>query len=202
MIGLMLDRMRGAAFFDVDVYEDVKHDRGATWQALLVVVLAALSTGAGVVLEFGISPVRPFLLFPDMVGVVLGWAVWMLLTLMLGTAILKIEVDRGQVARCLGFSHAPAVLTVLASVPHVGPPIETPLLLWLLVTAVIAVRRGLNTSTGLAIVVILIGEVLVFFALLALVLVGTLWSIGLILFTAVVVVLGLVSNRRSRRWER
>ena len=70
----MLSRMRGAAFFEVDVYEDVKHDQGATWQALLVVVLAAFSSGGGAVLGFGTNPVLLLLLLPSMIGVVLEWA--------------------------------------------------------------------------------------------------------------------------------
>ena len=43
----MLGRMLGAARLKVDTFEDVEHDRGATLQALAVVIIVAIATGIG-----------------------------------------------------------------------------------------------------------------------------------------------------------
>ncbi len=47
----MLGRMLGAARLNVDTYEEVEIDRGATIQALLVVILVAIAGGVGTILE-------------------------------------------------------------------------------------------------------------------------------------------------------
>ena len=43
----MLARMLGAARLNVDTYEDVEKDKGATIQAMIVVILVAISAGVG-----------------------------------------------------------------------------------------------------------------------------------------------------------
>ena len=43
-----VERMVGAARFDSSAYEEVEADRGATAQALAVVVLSSLAAGIGV----------------------------------------------------------------------------------------------------------------------------------------------------------
>ena len=43
----MLARMLGVARLNVDTYEDVEKDKGATIQALIVVILVAISAGVG-----------------------------------------------------------------------------------------------------------------------------------------------------------
>ena len=47
MLGSMPERMVGAALLKVDTFEDVEHDRSATLQAALIVVLSAISGGVG-----------------------------------------------------------------------------------------------------------------------------------------------------------
>jgi hypothetical protein len=43
----IVDRMRGAALFDVATYEEVEADTSATGQAAIVVVLAAVAAAIG-----------------------------------------------------------------------------------------------------------------------------------------------------------
>ena len=47
MLGQMVERMLGASLLNSDTYEDVEHDRGATIQAALVVILVSISGAIG-----------------------------------------------------------------------------------------------------------------------------------------------------------
>ena len=47
----MLNRMIGAARLSVETFEEVEHDRSATIQALVVVVVVAIFSGVGSVLS-------------------------------------------------------------------------------------------------------------------------------------------------------
>ena len=47
----MLNRMIGAAQLSVETYEEVEHDRGATIQALVVVIIVAAFSGVGTYLS-------------------------------------------------------------------------------------------------------------------------------------------------------
>ena len=72
----MLGRMLGAARLKVDTFEDVEHDRGATLQALAVVIIVAIATGIGGVLGSE-NDILQGLGFGVVRGVLL-WAVWAL----------------------------------------------------------------------------------------------------------------------------
>ena len=154
----MLARMLGAARLNVDTYEDVEKDKGATIQALIVVILVAISAGVGGLLSDEGDLVRG-LAFGAIRGV-LSWAVWALVAWIVGTTLLKTqetEADWGQLARGTGFAQTPGLLNVFLFVPTVGGLIVFLAFLWQLVCMVIAVRQSLDyTSTLRAIFVILI----------------------------------------------
>ena len=154
----MLARMLGAARLDVDTYEDVEKDKGATLQAMIVVILVAISAGVGGLLSAEGDLVRG-LAFGAIRGV-LSWAVWALVAWIVGTTILKTqetEADWGQLARGTGFAQTPGLLNVFVFVPVVGGVIVFLAFLWQLVCMVVAVRQSLDyTSTRRAIFVIII----------------------------------------------
>ena len=154
----MLARMLGAARLNVDTYEDVEKDKGATIQALIVVILVAISAGVGGLLSDEGDLVRG-LAFGAIRGV-LSWAVWALVAWIVGTTLLKTqetEADWGQLARGTGFAQTPGLLNVFLFVPAVGGVIVFLAFLWQLVCMVVAVRQSLDyTSTLRAIFVILI----------------------------------------------
>ena len=117
----MLARMLGAARLNVDTYEDVEKDKGATIQALIVVILVAISAGVGGLLSDEGDLVRG-LAFGAIRGV-LSWAVWALVAWIVGTTLLKTqetEADWGQLARGTGFAQTPGLLNVFLFVPTVG----------------------------------------------------------------------------------
>ena len=146
----MLNRMLGAARLNVDTFEEVEHDRSATVQALLVVVIVAVVSGVGGVLSKDASVVDGVLL-----GVVRGavsWAVWALVAWMVGTTILRTrqtEADWGQLTRTTGFAQTPGILAVLIFIPVVGGIIGLAVFIWQLAAMVIAVRQSLDYTSSL-----------------------------------------------------
>ncbi len=144
----MIDRMIRAARLESQAYEEVEHDRSATSQALLVVVLGAIAAGIGA-LSGGIGGL--------IVGVILalvGWAVYAFVAYWVGTHFFKgpqTEATWGQLLRTLGFASSPRVLLVLGIIPVVGLFIWIAVFFWTLATTVIAIRQALDFDTGRAI---------------------------------------------------
>lgn len=154
----MLNRMLGAARLNVDTFEDVERDGGATVQALIVVIVVALASGIGDLLS-GDADILGALVFGVIRGV-LSWVVWALIAMLVGTTILKTEqteADWGQLARGTGFAQTPGILNILVFIPFVGWAIFIVALIWQWAAMVIAVRQSLDyTSTWRAFFVILI----------------------------------------------
>ncbi len=160
----MLGRMLGAARLSADTFEDVEHDRSATLQALLVVVIVAIASGVGGLLSGETDIVRGLIF-----GIVRGavtWAVWALVAWLVGTTILKTQetkADWGELARGTGFAQTPGILNVLVFIPLVGPFIATLVFFWQWAAMVVAARQSLDyTSTLRAFFVILIAAIPVF----------------------------------------
>ena len=155
----MLGRMLGAARLNVQTYEDVEHDSGATLQALLVVVLVSISSFVGQLLLGDDSNVVSALVNGITSGII-GWALWALFTWLIGATLLKTaqtEANWGQLARCTGFAQAPRLLNVFLFIPYIGPVIVIVAWLWSFVAMIIAVRQSLDyTSTWRAFFVILL----------------------------------------------
>ena len=154
----MLDRMIGAARLRAETYEEVEHDRGATVQALVVVIIVAAFSGIGTYLS-GDASLLDAVILGAARGVVV-WAVWALVTWMIGATLLKTpetEADWGQLARCTGFAQTPGLLNILIFIPFVGWVIGLVSLVWQFVAMLVAVRQSLDyKSTWRAFFVILI----------------------------------------------
>jgi hypothetical protein len=146
---LMIERMVRASRFDSELYEAVEPDIDATGQAALVVLIAALASGAGAFREGGLLGVAIAIS-----GGLVGWVLWAAITFWIGrhlfaTAVTK--VTPGQMLRTLGFSHSPGVLNVAGILPSVGPLISTLVGLWVLALGILAIRQAMDFSTGRAI---------------------------------------------------
>ena len=155
----MIMRMLGAARLNVHTYEEVEQDKSATTQALIVVVLVSIAGGIGALLSGDDTNVLRALAVGIVSGVV-SWAVWALVTMFVGTKILKTEAteaDWGQLARTTGFAQTPGLLNILSFIAGVGAFILLLTFLWRLVAMVIAVRQALDyTSTLRTVFVVLI----------------------------------------------
>ena len=155
----MIGRMLGAALLRVDTYEEVERDGRATLQALGIVILVTIASVVGSLLSGDDLEVVNAVI----VGIVRGvasWALWALVTWIIGATICKTEhteADWGQLARCTGFAQTPGILNVLSFIPVVGGLIWLAAAIWSLAAMVVGVRQALDyTSTCRAIIVILL----------------------------------------------
>ena len=159
MANQLTSRMLRAAQLDVSLYEEVEADRGATLQALLVVVLSSMAAGLGAIGDlpgFGVLGLSIATL-----AALVGWVVWALLTYFIGTKLLPgpdTKADVGELLRTTGFSSAPGVIRVLGLVPVVGRLFFYAAAVWMLVAMVVAVRQALDyRSTPRALAVCILG---------------------------------------------
>ena len=152
------NRMIRAAKLDVQLYEEVEADQGATGQAMTVVILSAAAAGIGSVDAFSLTS---FLI--GTVGALGAWYVWAFLTYFIGTKFLpepQTMADHRELLRTVGFSSSPGLIRALGFIPGLRDLLFVVAGIWMLVAMVIAVRQALDyTSTGRAIGVCVIGWV-------------------------------------------
>lgn len=147
----MIDRMLGAARLSADTYEEVERDRGATSQALLIVVLVTLASFVGQMLAGEQVDVVRGLVLGVIRGVV-SWALWALFTWLIGATILRTEdteADWGQLARGTGFAQTPGLLNVITFIPAIGLLIALLTFVWTIAGMVVAVRQCLDYASTL-----------------------------------------------------
>jgi hypothetical protein len=158
-----LHRTVGATLLDRRVYEEVEADRGATGQAVAVVLLSSAGGGLAAA-ALGAQTATDVVI--GIIASLIGWIAWAVLTYVIGTRFLpepQTRADTGELLRTLGFASAPGLLRVFAFVPIVGLPLYGLTWIWMLVTTVIAVRQALDyTSTARAVAVCILGWALSF----------------------------------------
>lgn len=147
----IVDRMRGAALFDVATYEEVEADTAATGQAAIVVALAAVGLAAGNAWRGGPG------IAVALVGSLLGWALWSAIAYFVGTRVFRGTATWGELLRTVGFAQAPGILFALAIIPILGALVKLVVFLWLLGTGVVAIRQALDVDTGRAVLTSLLG---------------------------------------------
>ena len=161
----MLGRMIGAARLNVQTYEDVEHDSGATLQALLVVVLVSIASVVGQLIG-GTDAGVGWIIVSGVIRGVVSWALWALFAWLIGATLLKTaqtEANWGQLARCTGFAQAPGILNVFFFIPILGTIIYLVALVWTIMCMIIAVRQSLDYTSSLrAFFVILLALIPVF----------------------------------------
>ena len=126
-------RIIRAAKLDVQVYEEVEADVGATGQAMGVVLLTSLASGIGVV---GLSTGALSGIILGGIVALLGWVSWAFLTYFIGTRLLpepQTHADTGELMRTIGFAQSPGLLRVFGSLPGVGPLVLSIVSIWMLV---------------------------------------------------------------------
>lgn len=143
-------RILRACLLDPVLYEEVESDKGATLQALAVVVLASLA--AGVAAWNGFAS-----LVLSLVAHLAAWVAWSLLIYVIGARLLpepQTRSDPGELLRTLGFAASPGLFRVLQAVRPISAPAFWLISLWMLATMVLAVRQALDYQSTLRAVLV------------------------------------------------
>ncbi len=151
----MRERLLGVFKLDAATFESIEHDEGATGQATLVVLAAAILSGVGAAFTSEYLA-QGSVLGAFMSGVLstfTGWVIWSFLTYFIGTRIFGGDADLGEMLRVIGFAYAPQLLGII---PCFGRLVGA---LWTLAAAFVAIRQGLDLSNGKTALTILVGFV-------------------------------------------
>ena len=151
-------RMIGAAQADVKTFSEIEADPNAFTQAVIVIVIAGVSSLVGNIFRGGLRA--------GVFGLVVSLVAYFLfafLVFIIGTKMMpepSTKADFNETFRTVGFAASPGALNFLAIIPFLGPLISFLIAIWSLVIGVIAVREVLDYSnTGRAIIVCLIAFV-------------------------------------------
>lgn len=145
----MIGRMIGAARLSVETFEEIEQDRGATVQALLVVVLVTIAGVVGGMLAGDELDIVQGIVFGAIRGIG-AWVIWALVTWMIGSTILKTSETKanwGELARCTGFAQTPGLLSVFVFISGIGWVIGLVVFVWQLAAMLVAVRQALDYSS-------------------------------------------------------
>ena len=152
-------RMAGAMKADAATFEEIENDPSAMGQAVTVIVIAGVAALIGNIFRAGIT-----MGIAAMVIALVGYAIWAVVVTIVGTKLMPepaTKADFAETFRTIGFAASPGIFNVFAIIPFLGPLISFMLGIWSLIIMVVAVRVVLDyTSTGRAIIVVLIGWVI------------------------------------------
>ena len=136
-----INRIYRAIKIDPDLYEEVEHDKSATFQAASVVVLSSLAAGIGAI-HLGASN---FLLGPLLS--LASWYFWAFLIYIVGTKLFpdkETKSDHGELLRTIGFSSAPGIIRVFGFTPELMTVTFIGSSFWMLACMVVAVKAALD----------------------------------------------------------
>ena len=145
-----VERISGAALFDVEIYHEVSSDITATWSALIVIMGTALVSSLVLFVQ---NPALGLeFLIGSVIASVVAFAVWFWIILFVGTKLSRGPSPSGDYAkatwggllRSLGFSRSPDLLGFSALLPMVGPLLIFAVNIWTFATMAIAVREEFN----------------------------------------------------------
>lgn len=137
-----MDRIIRAAKLDVNLYEEVEADTGATGQARGVVVFSSVAAGLGAGAGLGGILIGT-------AAALIGWYVWAYLTYWIGTRIFpepQTRASHGELLRTIGFASSPGLIRMFGLIPGLRGVIFLIAAIWMLVATVIAVRHALDYS--------------------------------------------------------
>ena len=149
----LIERLLLAMRLDLDFYTQVSTDRGATFQAFMIVVLGGVFSGLGLARRFG-----GFGVWAGMFAAIAGWLLWTLVLLVVARGFGGHRNGR-SLLRTLGFANAPEVLLILGGAPLVVLIVRALVVCWLLATATVALQAVYSVGRRRAVVIMLVGFV-------------------------------------------
>ena len=158
MVSKFARRVVGAAILDRRTYEDIEADNRSTGQAVVIVVLASVAGGIGLL---GLGSQTAQSVAAGIVASLIGWMAWAALTYLIGTHLLpepETKADLGELLRTIAFATAPGLFRLFGVIPFLGLTIYALASIWMLVAMIVAVRQALDyKSTSRAVAVCVIG---------------------------------------------
>lgn len=135
-------------------YEQVQTTPQHQHLALLVVVLASMSHGLGSLAILSLNqtslPLLLLLALLDGVLILAGYFLWTLAIFKIGQKLKPIDPGYEDLLGPIGFAYTPQIFNFLTLIPLLGRPMELVLAAWSLLAAIVAIRQGLDISTGKA----------------------------------------------------
>lgn len=164
--GSLPSRVVRAACLDSSLYREVRHDRSATSQALLLVALVALAHGVGGIVRafaFDWSPIEGILF--GLQGELIFFFVTTLAIYLIGRFALGTTATYLEVMRPFGFSVVPGYLIVVASAASAlwsgAEAMVLPVILvWRLAAGFVAVRQAMGLGKLSSAAILLAGVLL------------------------------------------
>ena len=155
----MLARAIRAARFDGGVYQDIGGEPESMFQALGIVISAALAFGLGVrsAPPQGLEGSETIVMLVAISTIMVGWVLWTSIAYWIGTRLLGGQADHRTLRRSVGIAYGPGVLMAMSGVPVVGPAFFSISLFWLLATVTVAVRETQRFGVVRALLCTIIG---------------------------------------------
>ena len=147
----MLRNAIRAARLDPDFYNLVERDPKFLVQAGAIVVVVSIATGLGTFFASNdLSLIAA--VTGQTVGGLIGWVLWAVITWFIGVRFFGGTADVGEMLRVLGFAQAPRIIGIVPFLGIIGT-------IWAIVASVVAVREGLDFTTGRALLTVIIGAI-------------------------------------------
>ncbi|MEE8442741.1 MAG: YIP1 family protein [Dehalococcoidia bacterium] len=143
----MIQRMIRAARLDGRVFEEVRDDPTATSQALWVILLGGFALALGGIIGFGTDislTKRLLVLVLTLSSAVVEWSVVSLLASWIGRLLLGRIITFQSMLRVLGFASVPWIFSLLILMRFVADLIIAGILVWFVVTLIVAFRGALR----------------------------------------------------------
>ena len=136
------NRALRAAKLDASLFDEVMADAKAMTQAIIVVFIYGAAVAYGTFGRAGVAGINSAILIT-----LIGWYIWAFSTYFAGVRLFPetgTTGDRKAFMRAMGFASAPGWLRLLGLVPGLGGVIFVGASVWMLVAAVVAVKKALN----------------------------------------------------------
>jgi hypothetical protein len=146
----MFQNMLRAARLDTEFYKTIEEDESFNGQAATVVFVAAVLSALGTWFVLDRTFFRVVII--GTVAAMLGWLVWAGITYWVGVNWMGGTSNYGEMLRVTGFAQSPRLLGIIPFLGWIGA-------IWALVATIVAVREGLDVSTGQAILASIVGWV-------------------------------------------
>lgn len=135
-----------AARLDATVFDEVMENAKLMIQAIIVVFIYGAAVAYGTFGRAGIAGVNSAIFIT-----LVGWYIWAFSTYIAGVRLFPetgTTADRKAFMRAMGFASSPGWLRFLALVPEMGGVVFVVVSVWMVVAAVVAVKKAFNyTST-------------------------------------------------------